>query len=113
MGRSMQPRLVETCYKVATTRNKFGQFDFGAAGDPKKCLYRPINEMRQGSGNREEVLLDGIFWLSPDDGWQINDTILYNSEYFRIDRIIEAKRRVKDNATHFIKAEVMRTRQVS
>lgn len=104
--------MVETCSKVGNTYNGFGDQVFGVITADLPCLYRPISTL-QPNNNIEQVTIEGIFWLRPSDGWDRGDIILYEGEYYRIDRLIVGKRRLVDNTTQFLKAEVYRTRQVS
>ncbi len=105
-------RMVETCSKVGNTYNEYGDQVFGVITPNLPCMYRPITTL-QAVQNAEQVTIEGTFWLRPSDGWDRGDIILYEGVYYRIDRLITAKRRLVDNSTQFLKAEVYRTRQVS
>lgn len=109
----LSDKMVETCSKVQTTYNGYGDLVYGVVEANLPCLFRPIEAIQIANSNREEVTIDGMFWLRPTDGWDRGDIILYNGEYFRIDKLIEARRRLVDNSLQFLKAEVYRSRQVS
>lgn len=113
MALGLEGRLVQTCNKIAKSYNARGDIVYGAVTSDVPCLYRDQSELLVGNGNREEVKIDGIFWFYPDSGFERGDIIEFEGEYFRIDRIIKARRRLRGNALKFIKAQVMRQRQVS
>lgn len=108
----LTPNLSQTCRKVTITRNKFGDLEYGTS-QSMPCLFRDITTLQTSQGNREQVTVDGIFWFEPDSGVERGDIILFDSEYFRMDKVTEARSRVTDNRVHFIKCEAMRQRQVS
>lgn len=109
---NLEERMVETCSKVGNTYNEYGDQVFGVITANLKCLYRPMTTLQAGQ-NTEQVSIEGNFWLKPSDGWDRGDIILYEGIYYRIDRLITARRRLVDNSIQFLKAEVYRTRQVS
>lgn len=108
----LTPKLVQSCRKVTKTRNDYGDIEYGAT-TVLSCLYRDISSLQIGNANREEVDVDGMFWFEPDSGVARGDIILFEGEYFRIEKIIKARARLSDNTVHFLKCEVMRQRQVS
>lgn len=105
-------RMTETCSKVGNTYDKHGDQVFGVITPSLPCLYRPMTTLQAGI-NTEQVTIEGTFWLRHTDGWDRGDIILYEGVYYRIDRLITARRRLVDNSIQFLKAEVYRTRQVS
>lgn len=102
-------KLNQTCNKVAVTINSYGDSVLGAS-EERNCLYRDISTLNRTSGNREEIEIDGLFWFDTFD-WAKGDIILFDSEYYRVEKVIKARRRVADNALKFIKCEVTRYRQ--
>jgi hypothetical protein len=109
---NLAERMVETCSKVGNTYDKHGDQVFGVVTASLPCLYRPMTTL-QPATNAEQVTIEGTFWLRPADGWERGDIILFEGVYYRIDRLITARRRLVDNSIQFLKAEVYRTRQVS
>lgn len=105
-------KLVQTAYLITATRNKYGDIEFGAQTE-LACLYRDISLLDINVVNREEVDVDGIFWFKADSGVEQGSVILFEGVYYRVERIVKARRRVADNSLQFIKCEVLRQRQVS
>lgn len=108
---SLQRKLVETCTIAPNTTNRYGDKVFGTAVTTK-CLFRDISTQRQVN-YQEGVSIDGIFCFPPDSAARRGNIIAYNSEYFRIMKVIKGKRTMLDDTTDFIKCEVIRIRQVS
>jgi hypothetical protein len=110
---NITPKLTQTAYKVSTSRNQYGDSVWGATGSAIPCLYRDISTLGQSSGNREEVTLDGLFWLDNDQTVNKADIYKIGTEYIRIERVVEARDRLRGNAVAFIKCEVTKQRQIS
>jgi hypothetical protein len=110
---NITPKLTQTCYKVSTTRNQYGDSVWGATGSAIPCMYRDISTLGQSSGNREEVTLDGLFWLDNDQTVNKADIYKIGTEYIRIERVIQARDRLRGNTLAFIKCEVTKQRQIS
>lgn len=108
----LTPKLVQSCYKVSKSRNAYGDIEYGST-ESLSCLYRDISQLQIANANREDVDVDGIFWFEPDSEVERGDIILFDGEYYRIDKITKARARLTDNSVHFLKCEVMRQRQVS
>ena len=110
---NITPKLTQTAYKVSTTRNQYGDSVWGATGSAIPCLYRDISTLGQSSGNREEVTIDGLLWLDNDQTVNKADIYLIDGEYYRIERIVEARDRLSTNSVAFYKCEVTKQRQIS
>lgn len=104
--------LVETATKVATTKNEFGDIQYGTTTDTP-CLYRDISSISQGQ-NRYEIGTDGLLWFGATENVTRGDIYYHPSEgYLRILRVTRAKRLVADDSTQFIKCQVQKQRQLS
>ena len=109
---NLAEKMTDTCSKVNNTYNEFGDQVYGVVEADLPCLYRPISNLQQNN-YAQQVELDAMFWLRISDSWALGDIILYEAEYYRIERLIEAKRRLVDDSAQFFKAEVQKIRQVS
>ena len=107
------PKLTQTAYKVTTTRNQYGDSVWGSLSSAIPCMYRDISTLGQSSGNREEVTLDGLFWLDSDQAVNKADIYKIGTEYIRIERVIPARDRLRSNTVHWHKCEVTKQRQIS
>lgn len=112
MGIDLDDKLVETATKYVTTKNEYGDLQYGATSS-SPCLYRDISSIRQGA-NREEVSIDGLLWFGASENVAKDDIYYHPSEGFlRIRRVIRAKTLVTEDTLQFIKCEVTKERQVS
>jgi len=108
------PKLTQTCYKVNASRNQYGDSTWSSVGTTAiPCLYRDISTLGQSSANREEVTLDGLFWLDSDQTVNKADIYKIGTEYIRIERVIPARDRLRSNTVAFYKCEVTKQRQIS
>lgn len=115
MSVDMDRHLVETAQRVTTTRNAFGDINFGATTSVA-CLYRDISTLSRGNANREEVDIDGLLWFKADEeAYAVRGAIYYHPDegYLRIERRILGKRLLRGGATKFVKCEVTKQRQIS
>lgn len=112
-GIDLEDRLVESATEVTTTKNEYGDIDYGSS-TARRCLYRDISSLSHGQ-NRNQVMIDGLLWFSPLDGDVAKDAIYYHTSegYLRIIRVIRAKRLIADDSLQFIKCEVAKQRQIS
>lgn len=111
----MDAHLVETAQRVTTTRNAYGDLNFGATASVA-CLYRDISTLSRGNANREEVDIDGLLWFSStEEAFALRGALYFHPDegYLRIERRVVAKRLVRGGATVFIKCEVTKQRQIS
>lgn len=106
------PKLFQTCRIVTTTRNRYGDIEYGATTQID-CLYREITSLQTGNANKEQVTVDGIFWFAPNAAISRGTVVLFEGEYYRMDKVNKARARLTDNAVAFLKCEAMRQRQVS
>ena len=112
MGR-LTAKLTQTAYRISTTRNVYGDDTWGATSAAIPCLYRDISILSRGNVNRDEVDIDGQLWFDSDQTIEKGETYLIGTEYFRIEKVIIARDRLRDNEIRFIKCEVTRQRQIS
>jgi hypothetical protein len=111
-GIGLDDKLIETAQKVVTTKNEYGDLQYGSA-TTSNCLYRDISTLNQLS-NRNEVTIDGLLWFGASESVVKGDIYYHASEgYLKIVRVIKAKRLVADNAVMFIKCEIAKQRQIS
>lgn len=111
MGR-LTAKLVQSAYKVSSGRNEWGDTTYQTAGTAIPCLYRDISAIAQTS-NMETVQLDGLLWFDSDATVAKGDVYLLGTEYIRIERVIIARSRLRENDIEFFKCEVTKQRQVS
>lgn len=112
MGIDLTGKLVQTATKIATSRNEYGDIIYGATSS-SPCLYRDISTLNRGVGNREQVSIDGLLWFGATETVAKGDMYQLDGVYYRIERVINADRRVIDNSRQFIKCEVSKQRQIS
>lgn len=108
-----KPNFIESASQVTYTRNKYGDYVFTTVVT-RKCLFRNESQLNRGVNHREETSITGIFWFDPADG-VVNkgDIYLFNSIYYRIEKINDARARLTTNFQHFYKCEVSELRQIS
>jgi len=112
MSINLVPKLTQQATKYATTRNQYGDDVFGAT-TTMACLYRDISDLSRGNSNREEVNIDGLLWFGPSVVINKADIFSVNSQFYRVERVIVARDRLRTNTIKFYKCEVSKTRQVS
>lgn len=104
--------LTETASKLVTTRNKFGDVDYGATSE-SLCLYKDLSTLEQ-QANREETNLDGWLYLKASETVVRGDIYYHADEgYLRIEKIYKPKRNVIDQSVQWKKCEVSKQRQIS
>lgn len=100
----MKPPMIQTAYKVAKTRNEYG--DYTATSETAlACHFRYITE--QVTENNEQINSDAMAWFEPDSGVDRKDIIKFEGEYFRVERVIKA-RRLREPGVQFIKVELLK-----
>ena len=112
MSINLVPKLTQTATKVVTTRNQYGDLVYGSTSSID-CLYRDISDLTRGNANREEVEIDGLFWTGPTNALNKGDIYAIDGVYYRVERVIIARDRLRTNTIKFYKAEVTKQRQVS
>jgi len=106
----MKPPMLHTAYKLTTSRNVYGDFTY--TGETAiKCHFRYITEHISGE-NQESIESDAMIWCEPDSGVDREDIIKFDDEYWRVERVIKA-RRLRSTAVQFIKCELLRYRTIS
>lgn len=101
----MRPPMRHTVYKQTTTRNAYG--DFISSGEiALPCHFREINE-QVTTNVVETVQSDAMAWFLPDSGVDREDIIRFGSDYYRVERVIKA-RRLHHPDVQFIKTELLR-----
>jgi hypothetical protein len=111
MSISLDSKLVDTFTKFTVTRDTYGDKALGATTNIP-CLYRDISTL-DNANNSEQEVIDGIAWFRGDSGIVKGDVGMIGGEYFSVEKVNKAQRRLLTNATVFLKCELMRTRQVS
>ena len=99
-----------TAYKVSTTRNDYGDYVHGAE-TALPCHFRYITQHVPG-GSNETVNSDALVWFEPDSGVVEADVLRVDGVYFRVERVIKA-RRLRDPTVQFIKCELLRYGEIS
>jgi hypothetical protein len=97
----MNPPMTHTAGLITNSRNAYG--DYTASGTTNiACHFREINEVITNSNN-EAVQSDAIAWFEPASGVTRESLLLINSEYYRVVKIVKA-RRLRSPAVLFVKA---------
>jgi len=95
--------LVQTCYKVTTTRNSFGDY-INSSNTAIKCRFRYIDSINRSAG-QELNSTDAMLWVASDSGIVKGDLILFDSLYYQVEKINKA-RRLGEDAVQFIKCDL-------
>jgi len=106
----MKPPMLQTAYKVTQTRNGYGDL-VGTTLTPLPCHFRYITEQVSGGAN-EQINSDAMAWFEPDSGIVRSDVLKIDNEYFRVERIIKA-RRLHNPTVQFLKVELLKYGQIS
>ena len=106
----MKPPMLHTAYKVTTTRNVYGDYS-ASTESPLKCHVRVITEQVSSTSN-ESVQSDAMFWFEADSGIEKEDLIKFEGEYYRVERIVEA-RRLRNPTILFLKVECLKYGTIS
>lgn len=100
----MKPPMIHTAYQVTKTRNAYG--DYTASTETAlPCHFRYITE--QVTDNNEQINSDAMAWFEADSGVDRKDIIKFEGEFFRVERVIKA-RRLREQAVQFIKVELLK-----
>lgn len=101
----MRPPMLQTAYKVTSTRNAYG--DFVATGSVAlPCHFRYITEQVSDTSN-ETIQSDAMAWFNPDSGIEREDILQIDGEHFRVERVTKA-RRLRNPTVLFIKTELLK-----
>ena len=92
--------LEQSCDILETTRDKYGD-EVQQSVKTTNCRFRWITELER-PGNREEIRSDAMLWLSPNEPVSEGSVIKFESDYFRVRKVTEA-RRLRGNTVYFLK----------
>ncbi|OQA03767.1 MAG: hypothetical protein BWY69_00247 [Planctomycetes bacterium ADurb.Bin401] len=102
--------LVDTIYKIATTKNKYGDSVLGVETS-MNCRFREISGLSNTS-NREVVDCDAMLWLAGDATVSKGDIFRYDNDYYKVEKITKARKGGK-TGVEFIKCELLSHRFIS
>lgn len=95
--------MLQTAYKVTTTRNAYG--DFIASGEVElPCKFRDITYQVTDSNN-ETIDCDAMAWFEPDSGVVRKDILKIDGEHYRVEKVTIARKLHNPNP-QFIKVEL-------
>jgi hypothetical protein len=97
--------MLHTAYKVTTSRNAYGDY-LPSTHTELKCHFRYITEQVTDSSN-ETIQSDAMAWFEPDSGIDRKDVIKYENQFFRVERVIKA-RKLRSTEVQFIKVELLK-----
>lgn len=106
----MKPPMHLTCYKVSYTRDEYGDY-VTTTNTALKCHFRYITE-QVTSENGETINSDALLWVEPDSGVDREDIIKFDNEYWRVERVVKA-RKLRNPNVQFIKCELLRYGTIS
>jgi hypothetical protein len=92
--------MEQTAYIIETSYNDDGDQEF-VSSDTIACRFRWITEL-DNLDNREEIRSDALLWIKPDEDVNEGTIIKFDDDYFRVKRVIEA-RRLRGNQVYFKK----------
>ncbi len=95
--------LVDSCEKVSTTRDDFGQEITGVT-ETLACRWRDITTVRRGA-NMDTTDADSMVWFAAGANVSKGDILLFEGTYYQIDKLTKAKR-LGETTPQFIKCEV-------
>lgn len=107
-------RLKETCIVYGSvTRNRYGDL-VKNSGTNELCLYRNLEQLNRGVNFREEVQIQGMFWLDGSSSVVKEGSIIgYNNTLYRVENIVTAKTLLTQNSVSFYKCAVSIYRAIS
>lgn len=106
----MKPPMLQTAYKVTTTRDAYGSYS-GSSSVALKCHFRNITDVQTTTMN-ETVNADAMAWFEPDSGIVKGDILQIDGEHFRVERLTKA-RRLRSSVVLFLKVELLRYGSIS
>lgn len=86
------------------TTDKHGDQVLGDSEDVK-CRFRYVTELDKASNREGLTTADAIVWFEPDVTVQEGSIIKVENKYWRIDRLIKA-RKLENSTIYFLKAFV-------
>lgn len=102
--------MMNTAYKVTTTRNSYGDYVTGAEVT-LPCHFRYITSQITGDSN-ETIQSDAMAWFEPDSGIVKENILRIDGEYFRVERVTKA-RRLRNPTVLFIKTDLLKYGAIS
>ena len=99
----MKPPMRHTAYKVATTRNAYGDYIAGAK-TAIICHFREITDLVTSTSN-EAINCDAMAWFEADSGIIKGDILIIESQGYKVEKLIKA-RRLHSVEVQFIKTEL-------
>jgi len=99
----MKPPMLYTAYKLAYTRNSYGDY-VTAAETELVCHYRYIINHISDTNNEIEQS-DAMAWFEPNSGVELKDIIRIEDNHFRVEKITEGKT-FRTNNVQFLKVEL-------
>lgn len=77
-----------------------------------KCKFRNILSIDYSGGtNIEGITSDAMAWFAPDTVIQKGDIIIADGDYFRVEKIVKARKMV-DATVQFLKVSLQKHKQV-
>lgn len=103
------PPLLHNITKINTTTDEYGGF---VEGDSVayKCHFREISNY-DITNNPQLAQSDALCWLEADASVAERDVLVYNSDYYRVEKITKA-RRLRNPAVVFLKCELQKQGQI-
>ena len=96
--------LVQTCQKVSTTQDAYGDHFRSLSNVTLSCRFRDITMVRRGT-HEETNDSDAMMWFAPDAEIERGTIILFEEKYYQIERITKA-RRLGETTVQFLKCDV-------
>ena len=101
----MKPPMNHTAYKVAYTRNAYGDFVAGSQM-AIPCHFRYIASSVTSTIS-ESIQSDAMAWFEPDSGIKEQDIVIIEDEGFRVERVTKA-RRLRNTTVLFLKCDLLK-----
>lgn len=99
----LEDYLVQTCYIVTPSRNKYGDFTVSTRV-LENCRFREITTLRRVP-QQEVNDTDAQLWLAPDTTATREKLVLFDGIYYQIERINKA-RRLGETEVQFVKCDL-------
>jgi len=103
------PPLLHNITKINTTTDEYGGYVEGGSV-ALNCHFREITNT-DITNNPQLAQSDAICWLEPDSGVVEKDILVFNSEYYRVEKVIKARRLRNPNVV-FLKCELQRQGEI-
>lgn len=96
--------LVDTCYKVQTVSDAYGDILDIENSEVIPCRFRYNSSYVRGA-NQQTKDTSAMIWVASSSGISRSTYILYDGVYYKVERIIKA-RRLGETEVQFIKCEL-------